>query len=65
MWSSYEATIGTGEAQRTMQGVNSFQLAEINGAWRILTILWEATRSGGELPRDLTRPAGGAVSPSS
>jgi hypothetical protein len=52
-WSSYEAIFGTGDARQVTRGVNSFQLALVQNRWVITTILWETTRSGGELPADM------------
>ncbi|HEY0590377.1 MAG TPA: hypothetical protein VGF40_01310, partial [Thermoanaerobaculia bacterium] len=39
-WSSYEGVIGDGATARTIRGVNSFQMAEIDGAWKVVTIFW-------------------------
>jgi hypothetical protein len=52
-WSSYEGVIGEGESARTIRGVNSFQMAEIEGGWKVVTIFWESEASAGAIPEDL------------
>ncbi len=52
-WSSYEGVIGEGETAKTIRGVNSFQMAQVEGRWVVVTIFWETEGSGGELPADM------------
>ncbi len=52
-WSSYEGTHREGEKTTVLRGVNSFQMAETDGAWKVVTIFWESEASGGEVPADL------------
>lgn len=54
-WSAYEARHGTGAATVTVRGVNSFQLARVEGRWGIVNLLWTNDRSAGPLPGDLLK----------
>jgi hypothetical protein len=57
-WSAYEAKHGTGTATVTIRGVNSFQLARVEGRWGIVNLLWTNDRSAGPVPGDLLKSPG-------
>jgi hypothetical protein len=59
-WSAYEAKHGMGTATVTLRGVNSFQLARVEGRWGIVNLLWTNDRSAGPVPDDLLKSLGQA-----
>ena len=59
-WSAYEAKHGTGTATVTLRGVNSLQLARVEGRWGIVNLLWTNDRSAGPVPDDLLKSHGQA-----
>jgi len=49
VFSTYESRRAPGE-KPFARGINSFQLAKVGGAWKVVTILWDAEREGNALP---------------
>ena len=50
VWSSYEALRKPEDEKPFMRGVNSIQLAKIEGKWKILSIAWSSERDAGVPP---------------
>ena len=50
VFSSYELHIGTADKEADMTGINSIQCCQVDGKWRILSLLWEDARSAGPIP---------------
>lgn len=48
-FSTYESRRAPGE-KPFARGINSFQLAKVGGAWKVVTILWDAEREGNPIP---------------
>jgi hypothetical protein len=56
VFSTYESRRAQGE-KPFARGINSFQLAKIGNAWKVVTILWDSEREGNPLPAQyLTTP---------
>lgn len=51
--SSFEAALTSGGNAMSVRGVNSIQMADINGRWQIVAVVWESELTGGGLPADL------------
>lgn len=49
VFSTYESRRAPGE-KPFARGINSIQLVRINGAWKVMTILWDSEREGNPLP---------------
>ncbi len=49
VFSTYESRRAPGE-KPFARGINSIQLAKVNGAWKIVTVLWDSEREGNPLP---------------
>ncbi|MBS1859317.1 MAG: hypothetical protein JST11_28345 [Acidobacteria bacterium] len=49
VFSTYESRRAPGE-KPFARGINSFQLVQQGGAWKIMTILWDTEREGNPLP---------------
>lgn len=48
-FSTYESRHAPGE-KPFARGINSFQLAKVGGAWKVVTILWDSEREGNPIP---------------
>lgn len=49
VFSTYESRHAPGE-KPFARGINSFQLVKDHGAWKVMTILWDAEREGSPVP---------------
>ena len=49
VFSTYESRRAPGE-KPFARGINSFQLVKTGGAWKVMTILWDAEREGNPIP---------------
>jgi len=49
VFSTYESRRAPGE-KPFARGINSFQLVKDGGAWKVMTILWDAEREGNPIP---------------
>ncbi len=66
VWSSYEARMKAEDAQPFMRGVNSLQLAKVDGTWKILSIVWTSEHDAGVPPpssNEANRPMRPGVRP--
>ncbi|MEM9170747.1 MAG: hypothetical protein AAGC56_13970 [Pseudomonadota bacterium] len=52
-FSAYEARRNEDDAEPFLRGVNSFQLIRHEGAWRVMTIFWQAETPDNPVPEDL------------
>ena len=50
VFSSYELRVGEVDKQADLTGINSIQCCQVDGKWRILSLLWEDARSAGPIP---------------
>ena len=50
VFSSYELRIGGADKAADLTGINSIQCCQVDGKWRILSVLWEDARSAGPIP---------------
>lgn len=57
VWSAYEARRGTGKDAVALRGINSVQIALIDGRWKIVSLLWTNERSAGPVPAEYLDPA--------
>lgn len=54
-WSSYEGTYTRPDGTPGLvRGINSFQLARVDGVWKVQSIFWQATGPGRALQSDLS-----------
>ena len=59
VWSSYEGTFTMDGEQRSIRGINSFQLMQdASGAWKVHSILWQQARPDLPLPIDMNDEGG-------
>jgi hypothetical protein len=49
VFSTYESRRAAGD-KPFARGINSFQLAKVGNAWKVVTILWDSEREGNPLP---------------
>lgn len=50
LFSSYELRVGSADKKADMTGINSIQCCQVDGKWRILSLLWEDSQSAGPIP---------------
>lgn len=50
VWSSYEARHTAEDKDPFMRGVNSLQLAKLDGKWKIVSIVWTSEQDAGVPP---------------
>ncbi len=54
-WSSYHGTFTNPDGTPgSVRGINSFQLARVDGIWKVQSIFWQATGPGRALPSDMS-----------
>jgi len=58
-FSTYESRRAPGD-KPFARGINSFQLAKVGDAWKVMTILWDSERPGNPLPEKYLSSPGSA-----